>query len=396
MKKHIITTVTIAVFAFSNHSIAQGVLGKLKDKVGQVSGSTSGSGVSKSAEKEAVADSSDTFLDTKTFTKDTKGVSGIYYSRNVVTGLNDDMTANKSIKKFLITYDEAAALLTLNTRYAYETNNRSKFIKPATFGYQDGVKSREYAIIKTLGKVYYQGGSLDNQFLMHTTYTYTNDLQGNIIKNEEGFQEKWSGVAILEFAPGIYLLYDNEYSGSSVRNDPEERKKQKFKKATILYKMEKAAEAAKITDEMIDNAFYEISVKYAKAEEDFAKKNNSLKPELASFKDKPSKSELEAAVKKYMTNDKWEESLITAYPSTAWRNVNELLGINSLNTLTYRTMECVVVVKKSNGDCEYYDMLIKQENAFATGSLEEKFTGKPLLWNGLTPWGPVDCSKVKK
>ena len=126
------------------------------------------------------------------------------------------------------------------------------------------------------------------------------------------------------------------------------------------------------------------------------RKNNSLKPELASFKEKPTKVELETAIKKYMTYDKWEESLITAYPTTAWRNVNELLGINALNTLTFRTMECVVVVKKSNGDCEYYDMLIKQENAFATGSLEEKFTGKPLLWNGLTPWGPKDCSKVKK
>ncbi|TAD85831.1 MAG: hypothetical protein EAY75_10310 [Bacteroidetes bacterium] len=383
-------------WAGMSHVTAQGILGKLKEKAAQATGGASGGAVSKGGEKIALEDSADAFLDGKPFEKDAKGISGIYYSRSVVVGMNDDMTANKYIKKFLVTYDDATALLTLNTRYAYESSNRSKFIKPATFGYRDGVKSREYAIIKGIGKMYYEEGSMDNQYLMHTTYNSTEDLQGKVIRNEEGYAEKWSSVSIMEYAPGILLVYDNEYSGSSVRENPKEREKRKFKKATVLYKKEAAAEAAKITDQMVDNAFFDFSVKYAKGEEEYAKRTNTLKPELASFKDKPTKAALEESVRNYMTRDKWEEKLITAYPVSAWKNVNELLGLTALNTLTHRIMYCVVVVKKPNGDCEFYDWVIKQENAFATGSLAEKFAGKPLLFNGLTPWGGIDCAKVKK
>lgn len=396
MKKTIIILCSISTLTTATHLQAQGLLGKLKDKVGQAGTSSSGGGLSKGQEKAALEDSADVFLDNKTFAKDAKGISGIYYSKTVVTGMNDDMTGNKFIKKFLVTYDDAEALLTLNTRYSYETKDRTKFIKPATFGYRGGNKSREYAIIKGIGKLYYEEGSMDNQYLMHTSYNSTEDLQGKIIKNEEGFLEKWSSVSILEYAPGILLVYDNDYSGSSVREDAKEREKRQFKKATILYKKEAAAEASKITDKMVDNAFFDFSVKYNKGEIEYSKKNNTLKPELASFKEKPSKADLMASVQSYMTKGNWEEKLVTAYPVDSWRNVNELLGLTALNTLTHRTMNCVVVVKKPNGDCEFYDWVIKQENAFATGSLEEKFAGKPLLFNGLIPWGEIDCAKVKK
>lgn len=397
MKKTINALAIATLFyASTDQATAQGLLGKLKDKVEQTSSSSSSGGASKGQEKAALEDSADLFLDSKTFAKDSKGISGIYYSRTVVTGMNDDMTGNKFIKKFLVTYDDAEALLTLNTRYSYETKDRTKFIKPALFGYRGGNKSREYAIIKGIGKLYYEEGSMDNQYLMHTTYGYAEDLQGKLIQSEEGFLEKWSTVSILEYAPGILLVYDNEYSGSSVREDPKEREKRQFKKATILYKKEAAAEASKITDKMIDNAFFDFSVKYAKGEKEFAQKNNTLKPELTSFKDKPTKVALEESVKAYMYRGKWQEKLVTVYPVGAWRNVNELLGLTALNTLTHRIMNCVVVVKTPSGDCEFYDWIIKQENAFATGSLEEKFAGKPLLFNGLTPWGPIDCNKVKK
>jgi hypothetical protein len=146
----------------------------------------------------ALEDSADVFLDSKTFTKDVKGISGIYYSRTVVTGMNDDMTGNKFIKKFLVTYDDAEALLTLNTRYSYETKDRTKFIKPALFGYRGGNKSREYAIIKGIGKLYYEEGSMDNQYLMHTTYGYAEDLQGKLIRSEEGFLENNSITKLAE------------------------------------------------------------------------------------------------------------------------------------------------------------------------------------------------------
>ncbi len=394
MKKTVIAALLIAVTALSQNTKAQGLLGKLKDKVGQSGGSKNEP--SKSQIKAAEEDSADVFLDGKTLTKDEKGISGIYFSRNVVTGQNDDMTGNKFIKKFLVTYNDAEALLTINSRYSYEAKDRTKFIKPATFGYRGGIKSREHAICKTIGKLYYDEGSNDNQYLMHTTYNSTEDLQGSIIRNDEGYIEKWSDVAIMEYTPGILLIYNNVFSGSSVREDPKALEKNKFKKATILFKKEKMADAYKITDEMVAKAFLDFSTKYAKGEVEYSKKTMTLKPEYtAAFKDKPTKAQLEASVKEYMSKGNWEESFLTVYATGAWTNRNELLGVLAQNTLTYRTLLCVVVVKKSNGDCVYYDWSIKQQNLYTTGSLEEKFSGQPLIFNGLTPWGEIDCAKVK-
>jgi hypothetical protein len=394
MKKTILTTAVIIAFGLSSqNSQGQGFLQKLKDKVSQTGGSSSGNGVSKSGLKEAAADSTDVFLDSKVGAIDKKGLSGIYYAKDAVTGLNDNMSGNMYLKKFLVVQDDFKKLLTISSRYAFEANNRSKFVKPATWRYvEDDITPM---VAATMGKLYYRRPDTDNQYMLHNTFSTEKDLQGNPKKGEMSIS-RWSSCQVLEYAPGIIIIYENPFSGSSVRKEVETHIDFKYRKATVLYKKEKATEAQKLNEDKVNAIFLDFSTKYAVAEDKYTTSKNELKPEKVTFKDKPSKVELFDAIKKHMSSDGWKESLVTVYPISSWTNRNELLGLTALNTLTHRNMECVMVVKKPNGDCELYDLLVVQKNAFTTGSLAEKFAGQELLFGGLTPWGGIDCAKVKK
>lgn len=383
----------VATLAISNpyETYAQGFLKKLKDKVGQTSGSSSG--VSKGQNNEAKADSTDVFLDSKVGAVDKKGISGIYYAKDAVTGLNDNMSGNMYLKKFLVVQDDFKKVLSISSKYAFEANNRSKFVKAATWRYiEDDITPM---VCSTMDKIYYRRPDTDNQYMIHNTFATERDLQGNPKKGGV-FISRWSSCQLLEYVPGIIIIYENPFSGSSVRKDVESHSDYKFSKATILYKKEKASEAQQLTDDKVQAIFLDFSTKYAVAEDKYTKSKNELRPEKITFKDKPAKAALFEAIKKHMTNDGWKESLVTVYPVGSWINKNELLGLTALNTLTKRFLDCELVVKKPNGECELYVLTVIQNNAFTTGSLEEKFAGQPLLFGGVAPYGGIDCAKVKK
>lgn len=392
MKKQTTIAIAALIMSVSTQNVsAQGFLQKLKDKVSQTGGSSSG--VSKGANNEAKADSTDVFLDSKVGAIDKKGISGIYYAKDAVTGLNDNMSGNLYLKKFLVVQDDFKKLLTISSRYAYEANNRSKFVKPATWRYvEDDITPM---VCSSMDKYYYRRPDQDNQYMLHNTFRTDKDLQGNPKKGEVSIS-RWSSCQVLEYVPGIILIYENPFSGSSVRKEVESHINYKFSKATVLYKKEKAAEAQKLNEDKVNAIFLDFCTKYAVAEDKYTTSKNVLRPEKAAFKDKPAKAELFEAIKKHMASDGWKESLVTVYPVGSWINKNELLGLTALNTLTRRVIDCDLVVKKPNGECELYTLTVIQNNAFMTGSLAEKFAGQPLLFGGVAPWGGIDCAKVKK
>ena len=91
MSKKINSILVITLISVITSANAQGMFGKLKEKVSQTSGSSAkvSDKPSESELKAAEEDKTDTYLDQKTGTKiDPNKLSGIYYSTKIITGIS--------------------------------------------------------------------------------------------------------------------------------------------------------------------------------------------------------------------------------------------------------------------------------------------------------------------
>jgi hypothetical protein len=121
-----------------------------------------------------------------------------------------------------------------------------------------------------------------------------------------------------------------------------------------------------------------------------------LKEKVSGFKDEPTNAELLAAAQARAKQYGYKETISYVYPTTGWTNQYELLGLTALNTLTHRVMEIGVVFKDEKGVCSYEVMGIRQDNLFATGSLDENFKGQKVYTNYNGNLQPIDCTKAQK
>jgi hypothetical protein len=211
----------------------------------------------------AAIDSADTFLDSREIKKDSRGLSGIYYS-SIPVKVFKDLDGVIWAKKFLINYEEGSNRhdIWINTRLAFETTDRTKFAERANFYLDEGGLGK----LEKSGVVFTFNGDNGNNRYQYNTHNDTKDLQGNTIFGED-YLNHWGSAEIIEVEPGIIFI--GEINITSL--DPREKthkeyleRQRKFEVLVVLYKKEKATEAAKYiaSNEVAWDKLAELAKKY--------------------------------------------------------------------------------------------------------------------------------------
>ncbi len=375
---------------------AQNFGGKFGEKMNAKIQGTAGP--NKKQLEEAASDSSSTFLNGKEVLKDSRGLSGIYYSNTAIaagTMGNNPMTNQpyeKMIKKFLVNYDETKYTIKLNTQYSYETGNDTKWVKAAMWSSTTNPPKLGVDISTKAGGLFLSNKDYDNRkYTFFKGYLVTKDLQGNYIKGD-ALNSDFNSADILEIEPGIILIGDLRVGKDGTESSLEMNKK--YKEIIVLYKAEKASVAAKYTREYAWDKIDAFWKKYDSAGDEIEASNTTLaKPFAGKVKDQPSDADLRKAVEARMTQYKWGETLEYVYIISDWKSEYQKLGINQLNTLMSRTLQVQVVTKKGD-KCRATMMTIKQENVYMTGSVEENYGGQPIIATGNTSTNDIDCKRA--
>jgi hypothetical protein len=394
MNSKLILLATVITVATSTN--AQNFGGKVGEKMNAKIQGTAGP--SKKQLEEAAADSSSTFLDSKEVLKDARGISGIYYSASVISAhtKGDNPMTNKPyekiVKKFLVNYDETNFTISLNTQYAYETSNNTKWVKAATWTSVTSPKKLGPEISIKAGGLYLSHKDYDNRKYQYAKgYGVKEDLQGNYVQGDAKIGN-FNNAEILEIEPGILLIGDLGIGKDGGSSSLEIKKK--YEEVIVLYKADKADVAAKYTREYAWDKINEFWKKYKVASDEIEASSTELaKPIAGKIKDEPSNADLRKAVEDRMTQYKWGETLEYVYIVTEWKNEYKKIGVNQLNTLVSRSLQVQVVTKKGD-KCRATMMIISQENISTTGSVQENFGGQPIKASGNGPTNDIDCKRA--
>lgn len=318
----------------------------------------------------AVSDSVNTFLDTKPILKDSRGISGIYYSTFPIK-LN---YSNKYAKKFLINYDESGKrpILYINTQYAYETTDVSKFIKRATFWLDDHWKN----VLDSEGFfASSEADNVDNDKYEWYTHVEKKDLQGNSIYGDDRLTN-FDGT-IYEVEPGIFLIVGDFQDTRSFSKNLDYAKK--YGVIAILYKAEKATAVLKYSNDYAWDRVAELNVKI-----DALGNVTSEKLPTETFKDPKINSEALTLAKDYAAKNHPKEQV--QYTYIAGNDWNIVRDKNS-GQITKRTLRIIVVVKIGN------------QCAFENGSITQNYDGSNYgrsIWNGTGAPVYINCKDVKQ
>lgn len=375
-----ITQFVIAAVLTSSvaNSNAQGFLKKLADKANAGNKKEETKKVEEkkvmSPQEIAYADSANTFLDSKEILKDSRGMSGIYYANTLIDidfDLSNEELPAPFAKKFLINYDESTPnhVLSINTQYAYETTDRTKFVKRAEFY----MTSYDLTILKKSG-VFWTGedNNVANSNYRYATHTKKEDLQGNPILGND----VWVGFTgtILEAEPGILLLgsiYQDDYK-------KEINYSKKFKVLVVLYKADKSVAAKKYTN---DYAWDKVA-EMANKSDNVDASTGSLPAEY--FKDAKLNAEALAFAKASAAKNHPNEQVQYTYIGAKDWNImrNKTTGI-----IVKRTMSFIVVVK------------IGTKCAYEFASIEQLYDGSAYgksLWKDAGAPQYIDCAGMNK
>jgi len=331
-------------------------------------------------------DSASTFLDSKEIIKDSRGVSGIYYSKIPVHIYKG--SGQTWVKKFLINYVKTDKLhdIFINTQYAYETTDVSKFAKKARFWMTD----YEINIEKLGGFIAtWEDDNVENNKYKFYTHMEEKDLQGNSIFGKD-YLTSWTG-AIIEAEPGIFFI--GEIFADDTKSPKIERNK-KYKVMNVLYRADKVAESAKYnTNDAVWDKLAEVMKKMNNAEK--AKTSNSFEmlAPVTGFKNAPTKVDLTTAAQKFISSYQSSYKFEYAYAVSEWKNIYELIGENKQNTLVARSLKAAVISTK-DGECGVAYVVMKQKNTFTTGSFTENFGTNPLVGKDASVVNTIDCVKA--
>lgn len=294
----------------------------------------------------AVADSTNTFLDKQPILKDSRGMSGIYYSTFPIKL----SLPNTYAKKFLVNYDESGKnpVLYINSQYAYETTDQSKFVKRASFwldGYWRNVLSKTGVFATS------EADNVDNDKYEFYTHSETKDLQGNSIFGDD-WLTNFDGN-IYEAEPGILFIVGSFQDTQSFSEDLARAKK--YGVIAILYKAEKAAAVKKYTNDVAWDKVKEMDIKIESA-------GNATTENLPAetFKDPKINAEALTFAKDYAAKNHPKEQV--QYTYIAGNDWNIVRDKNS-GVIIKRTLRIIVVVK------------IGTQCAFENGSISQNYDG---------------------
>lgn len=325
--------------------------------------------------KLAAADSASTFLDGQEILKDSRGMSGIYYSTFPIK-INFSLSGNNPppyAKKFLVNYDESSKvpMLYINTQYAYETTDRTKFVKRASFWLDE--KYWQMVLKETGVFATSEADNVDNSKYEFYTHSESKDLQGNSIYGKD-WLTNFDGQ-IYEAEPGILLIVGKMQDTQSFQKDISYAKK--YGVVAILYKAEKASEVARYTNDYAWDKIQELNSKIKSA-------GNAASGKLPveTFKDAKINAEALEFAKSYAAKNHPNEQVLYTY--IAGNDWNIIRDKNS-GAITKRTLRIIVVVKIGN-QCAF-------ENAYITQNYDGSSYGRSIYGGSGAPVY-FDCKDV--
>ncbi len=343
----------------------------------------------------AAVDSASTFLNDKEIKKDSRGLSGIYYSNIPIRASMFLGGDKKFVKKFLVNYNEDEKLyntIHINTQYGYETTDKNKWVRTAKFASGSSPASANITTALKAGYVWLNAADTDNGDYEYLTHNSTTDLQGNTIPAADYFTSWRSSDEILEVEPGILLIGDF-WHGNEPRNNIAYKKK--YSVIVVLYKAEKAQAAAIYTNEVCWDKVVEFQQKFDGTYKKASSDKFEMRKPVMGFKDEPKAIDVTNAAKAFNASYQPSYKFEYAYVVSEWKNVYEQLGVNKQNTLVARVLEAAVIATK-NGECGVTYVKIKQQNTFTTGSLSENFGANVLVARDASVVNTVDCVKANK
>lgn len=395
--KKVIIIAGVFLFCISNgYAQKKGAFAKLKEKATELGKELEDNtnGASKPNEKELKKDIESKTLDSKPVLKDSRNLSGIYYSKYPVRLGTASSNKFNYAQKFLVNYEEGDKNeIEFVTRYFYE--NR-KDINPLVYAPKAGTpdyfpvttsKKMGQLHIDGIGKTKYDAHATTTH-AMQVNYLSFGKTDGNYIT-----QSGWSfnNEDLLELEEGIIVTAQLEYTIRA--NTPEKYKYlQEHGTYNLFYKKEKeekalAMSSAEVWDKI--KAFYTKYWTALKEAEDGAV--TMVKP-IGKFKEEPSNTDLMKACKERMRNTNWKEELVYVYPVTSWENRFESVGLHG-RTLTHRVFQ-VQAVLNDNGQCRLTQFLVQQDNTYKGGTAVEAFSGNPVKAVGDIGKTDVNCKKA--
>ncbi|WP_326981561.1 hypothetical protein VUJ46_15100 [Chryseobacterium sp. MYb264] len=393
MKK--ITTICLVAFITTAVQVqAQGLLGRLANKLEQAS---SGNGESGSNEKEVKKDVESTVLDGKPIHKDSRNLSGIYFAKYPIRIGQGGTGKYSYAKKFLVNYEEGEKQeIEFISRYYFE--NR-KDIPPLVYAPAPGTPDYfPVTTSKKMGHLYLDGisnkkygGNATSNYASLTRYIDFFAPDGNYSRQET---MAFNYEGLLELEEGILVIGRLDYIPKA--NTPEKYKFLQEKGSyNLFYKKDKEAKALAMTDAQVWDrmkAFYDPYYKAFKAAEGG---NVELVKPVGKFKDEPKNGDLvQAANDRMKSMPHFSEELVYLYPVTTWENRFENIGLMG-KTLTHRVLQAQAVLKKGN-ECQITQFLIRQDNTYRGGSNAENFTGNPVKAVGDIGKTVISCSNAMK
>jgi len=333
-------------------------------------------------------------LESQQVNKDSRNLSGIYYSTEPCRIGLPGTGKYKFAQKFLINYKEGDNVndVIITSRHYYDKNND---VLPLTHTPRRGTP--DYFPITTsvkLGKFLIDGRaeSADGHQFMGTFINFA-DKNGNYISQPS----TWVGGLfgdLLELEPGILVSTNLDYIIKA--NTPEKYKfLQENGKYVIFYKKEKEDKVKSWTKEQVWDMMKEFYTKYYALYKEAEGNNVELAKPIGSFKDEPSNADLKAACLQRMKEmSYYTEEFVYCYPVTSWENRFENVGIMG-STLTHRVLQVQVILKQ--GDvCKKTQFLIRQDNSYTAGSSVENFKGNKVYCIGDIDKTVIKCDKAMK
>jgi hypothetical protein len=250
-----------ALAFFISSASAQGFLEKKLAKLAEAANTST---YSKSDYEAAAKDSASAFLDGKEILKDSRSLSGIYYSTTPIYAMTEG-DKPKTLKKFLVNYTETPDYnnkIDIYNQYSYETTNNAKYCKPASFVATISPPSKDIMSSNAVGSLFLGTSNYDASKYTFFTGSYKKDLQGNYIPDGT-MKAKWNNGGIIEIEPGIILIGSTrvilDKDHKVIITELENYKK--YNELTVLYKAGKEALAAKYTKEYMWDKLADFTVR---------------------------------------------------------------------------------------------------------------------------------------
>lgn len=196
-------------FRITNIQGQKGLLGKLNEKLEQANASSGNAPKGTVNEKEVKKDLELTLLDSKPINKDSRNISGIYFSKTPIRVRQAGSGKFNFAKKFLVNYEEGEKQeIEFATRYYFE--NRKDILHfiyapaPGTPDYFPVTTSKKTGHLHLGGlsdKKY--GGSASNNYAAPSTYLSFSGPDGNY-RTDESMSFNFSHL--LEFEEGVIFV----------------------------------------------------------------------------------------------------------------------------------------------------------------------------------------------